>query len=314
MNSRFRILAESPDLRVRTLIVFVLLAALLAARITIAFLDPPERWESLLSSLLEASFVVALILLLGEVFLASSELRISERLFEKTSSPWVSYSSSAAFERLPFWALPHNEVVFRRLTGQEDLNLFLIALSLGWDMQVIPMHRFIPVRLYFSDDVDEKETQDLRSSLSGYLKGLGFEIANEAPAEYGSWFKRLVAKSKEALTQDEVLERLRKAERALELATLQIKQSEVDRNQAEAASKLLEAIADASEAVCQIGSILVVKHRGPDGKNRVFTRSLTAAEMIYLESHQELLKSPERILESISKGMTDRRLVSEAAG
>jgi hypothetical protein len=183
---------------------------------------------------------------------------------------------------------------------QHELHSYLAMQSVGIDSNSVPLSRFIPVRVYLSVSAPIKITE-VSDAISLLLDILGFEISDSFPAELGSWWKRWFAKSKDVITQPEVVEKLQKAERALELYTLQRYQSTVDKEQAEAAGAVLKSLDNIPNAVCQIGSILIIKITDDFTGTRVYSRTLSAQEMIYLERNQHLLQSPEKILECLSQ-------------
>ena len=109
---------------------------------------------------------------------------------------------------------------------------------------------------------------------------------------------RLFARTKDAITQPAVAQRLEKLERALELKTLDTQQAGVDREEAESAARLIEALKDTPEAVLRIGSLLMIKVTGPTGA-RIISRTLTTKEMIEIGRQPNLLESPGDLLRFI---------------
>lgn len=103
------------------------------------------------------------------------------------------------------------------------------------------------------------------------------------------------------LTKPEVAQRLARLERALELKALDSQQAGVDRDEAESAARLIEALRDTPEAVMRMGSLLVIKVTGPGGA-RVVARTLTTDEMIAVNQKPSLLESPQDLLDLIGSG------------
>jgi len=191
---------------------------------------------------------------------------------------------------------------------RQDVYAFINLQALGVTLAECPFHRPLALRVYLATE-SATEQERLSGALQEFADALGFEPAAEFPAESGSWYKRWFARSKQALAQPEVLERLKRAERALEMVTLHRHQAAVDKDQAAAASSLLTSLEKVPNAVCQIGSVLVVKITDNAGP-RVFTRTLNQDELIHIERNQHLLKQPECILEALSRvgsGGTTRR-------
>lgn len=190
-----------------------------------------------------------------------------------------------------------------RKTLQEEVHSYLAVQSLGIDTNKVPIHRFVPIRVYLSD-VNQEGINKLSEAVNVFSDALGFVISDSFFPEIGSWYKRWFAKSKEVATTPEVTKRLHKGERALELATLGKYQANVDKDQAEAASTLIRSLENIPNAVCQIGSILLIKVTDANTGTRIYTRSLTPQEMLFLECNQNLFKSPQDILDALSKHCT----------
>jgi hypothetical protein len=106
------------------------------------------------------------------------------------------------------------------------------------------------------------------------------------------WLQKLGALSNDPQVRKEWRSAVQKGERALELQILQKNQSEIDRNQAQAAAALLGSIPDNSEGVLRIGSVLVVKRLSASGLSQIFARTLTQGELITLEKNPALASDP----------------------
>lgn len=193
------------------------------------------------------------------------------------------------------------EVSDKQTATQRELHAYLAVAALGLDPRKVPLQRFLPVRIYLSVD-DRRAVALISQALTAFAQSIDLEIADEFPEETGSWFKRLFTRTKDAVTQPEVTKRLRKAERALELAALQKAQADIDLKQAEAASHLIRSLENTPNGVCHVGSIFVVKVTDETNGPRIVTRSLTQAEMIELEQHTELIKRPQEMLRLLERG------------
>ncbi|MBI2359085.1 MAG: hypothetical protein HYV04_09310, partial [Deltaproteobacteria bacterium] len=141
---------------------------------------------------------------------------------------------------------------------------------------------------------------------------VGLELADEFPEETGSWWKRVILRTKDAASHDEGRERLVKAERALEVTYLDKPQAEANKNQADAASSLINALAKTSHACIQVGSLLIVKATKADGESCVVARTLTPRELKKLEENQAILRRPEEILEWLGRSDSDMMVESDA--
>jgi hypothetical protein len=147
---------------------------------------------------------------------------------------------------------------------------------------------------------DGKHSTVILKTIKRFLIAFNFDIVNEHDAEISSWFKRFIAKTSNAIKEGEFEDELKKAKRALELHALQKIQSEIDKNQAEAAAGLMNALENVKAAVLHIGSILVVKNTDSEGNSNTLVRTLTPKELIYLENHPEVVKNPHSILDNLS--------------
>jgi hypothetical protein len=181
-----------------------------------------------------------------------------------------------------------------------ELHSYLIASSMGIDDARLKLPRYIPVRAY-SADASLLVIRKLSSAVADFCESLGFSFADDFPAIHGSWFKKWFARAKEELSREEVLDRLKRAERAIELVTLHKPQASVDRDQAEGAARLIESLGTVANANCQVGSLLIVKTTDAAGRSVVKTRTLTADQMIMLERDLDVLKVPSRLIDEKSR-------------
>jgi hypothetical protein len=185
-----------------------------------------------------------------------------------------------------------------QLVTKHTLHDFIWMLSSGADIENASMARYVPVRLFLGDPIPTEESRELLvDALMGLLEPLGFERSYELPEESGSWWKRLVLRTKGFFTQDEVRKRLETAERAVEVKYLDKPQAEANSLQAGAAASLIGALNTVPNACIQVGTLLLVKATDAAGKSAVVARTLTQDELKRLEEHQSILKQPEAILE-----------------
>ncbi|MFT8719686.1 hypothetical protein [Acetobacter sp.] len=184
-------------------------------------------------------------------------------------------------------------------TLSANTHAWLAAQSLGIDTSEMRLSRFVPLRVYLSD-TPGSAVEDTSRAINDLLEAYDFEVTDDFPPIHGSWFKRWFAKSKDVLTQPEVVEQLQKVERAVELKGLDLPQAEIDAKKADAVAKLMDSVKDVPNAAIQVGSILLIKINTPAGP-RIQVRTLTQSELILLENNQKLLASPENIMERLSE-------------
>ncbi len=156
----------------------------------------------------------------------------------------------------------------------------------------------IPVNIYL-DTNDKIIIRSVFKYVNEYLSISGFNTLIEFPDEKGSWFKRMVARSVGAITHDEVLERLKEGEYAIEVNGIIKTQSEVDKNQSEALSNIILSLKDVPNGVIHIGSLLVVKITTPEGIPNIQSRTLSIKELHLLNKNPGLLKRPQDIMDAL---------------
>ena len=162
----------------------------------------------------------------------------------------------------------------------------------------MPLNRYVSISVYLPE-YDLAAATSIDVAITGLLYEFGFDIAEDFPPEMRSWFKLWFAKTREKITQPELMERFEKIERGVELAGLQKQQADIDHKQAEAVGHLMAAFEKTTNIVCVVGSILIVKTEAL-GNSNAYVRTLTPEEMIFLSKNQHLLKSPDTILEALS--------------
>lgn len=186
---------------------------------------------------------------------------------------------------------------------QETHEKFVVD-TMGLDHSKVAQKRFAPVRVYISED-SPKLVEIVEKATKEYTDALGFTPASEYPAEKGSWFKRWIAKSKDALTSEQAEEAFKKGKRSIELTTLDKKRAEVNRENAQAAGDFIRAIENVPNAVAQFGSLLIIKTTTPDGGCSVMTRVLSEKEMEFIENNQDIMKDATRVLDRLAEVKID---------
>lgn len=196
--------------------------------------------------------------------------------------------------------LQHDVRVLSEKTSavQSESHALMAIQALGLPDEQVRLTRFVPVRAYI-DQTPDGAILSISSAIAEVLAAYGFAVADEFPEIRGSWFKKWFAKSKDVLSQPEVVERLEKIERAVELKAIDRPQAEVDDKQASAIAKLIKALDKVPNAAVQAGSVLVVKLTTPKGPV-IQARTLTQSEMVELENNQLLLQDPAEVLGKLS--------------
>ncbi len=158
--------------------------------------------------------------------------------------------------------------------------------------------RYVPVRIYFSDPVLESAHRETTvAAIERIVQPFGLERTYELPDETGSWWKKFVLRTKEALTHHELQKEFEAIEKALKANYLDKPQAEANKLQAAATAELISSLNQTANACIQVGTLLLVKITKPDGQCAVAARTLTSAELKHLEENQAILKQPEIALE-----------------
>lgn len=193
-------------------------------------------------------------------------------------------------------------------TVQSEAHALMAIQALGLPDEQVRLTRFVPVRAYI-DQTPDGAISAISAAISDVLGAYGFSVADEFPEIRGSWFKKWFAKSKDALSQPEVVERLEKIERAVELKAIDKPQADVDDKQASAIAKLIKSLDKVPNAAVQAGSVLVVKLTTPKGPV-VQARTLTQTEMVELENNQLLLQEPAEVLGKLSAACSGAKRIA----
>jgi len=188
---------------------------------------------------------------------------------------------------------------------QVDTHSLLAMQALGLPSDRIQSTRFVPIRAYI-DQTPDGAIANLSAAINEVLSAYGFALADEFPEIKGSWFKKWFAKSKEVLSRPEVIERLEKIERAVELRAVDKPQADVDDKQASAIAKLIKCLDKVPNAAVQAGSVLVVKLTTANGPI-IQARTLSQEEMIELENNQLLLQNPADVLVKLNAACASAR-------
>lgn len=154
----------------------------------------------------------------------------------------------------------------------------------------------VPVSIYLDDAFTEETVKETEAAVANFALRFGFEVLRAGPEEWGSWFKELFFRSRRAMTSESAETIFAQAERSLEVRALLLPQTGTDPVQTDAAARLIESLAGVSNAVIQIGPILLIKADGV-----LHLRSLNQEELARLEHNGWLLKEPKEALEVFNR-------------
>lgn len=163
----------------------------------------------------------------------------------------------------------------------------------------------IPVTIYI-DTNNPTQIFKVYSAVLDFLSSIDFISNIELKPVKGSWFKRLVASSRSAITSNEVTDRLKEAEYGVEVNTILKPQSEVDKNNSEALLNILKSIENIPNAAIRIGSLIVVKVTNRSGEANIQVRTLSIKELHLLNKKPELLSRPSEVLNALAREISDQ--------
>ncbi len=78
---------------------------------------------------------------------------------------------------------------------QTDVHSYLVAQSMGIDLNDVPLPRFIPVRVYLSE-APQRDVDRVTKAVTQLSEAFGFTVSDEFPAKTGSWWKKWFVKTK----------------------------------------------------------------------------------------------------------------------
>jgi len=156
-------------------------------------------------------------------------------------------------------------------------------------------NRSIPVRIYLAIG-DNPGLIDV--AVLDLLDAYGFQVEHLGAAMIGSWFREFLVHTKDSAPSARL--QLTTLASAIELARLDRRRSEIDLNQAEVVARLLKALGTESDALIQIGSVLIVK-----ADNKIIVRNLSQTELEYFNQNPALFRDPEKALQTLQRYSKD---------
>jgi hypothetical protein len=152
----------------------------------------------------------------------------------------------------------------------------------------------VDVIVYLGDDDPQRADPVLRAVNNARI-ALGYVDADLVEDKKGSLWRTWRSRLKAGLGQQEVADRLTKVERAFELGFLDMKQAEVDSQEAQAFATLVQSLEQQERACVRIGSLLILKYDG-----QILGRTLSQIEIRALERYPAIQRNPETLLEQLA--------------
>ncbi|MXO06820.1 hypothetical protein [Flavobacterium sp. HBTb2-11-1] len=147
----------------------------------------------------------------------------------------------------------------------------------------------LPCEIYL--DTDNVEVAEIfYKNFLNVLKTVDLELTKEYPSIKGSWIKKFWVGTKN-FSKSEILTRLEKIERGVELQYIDKVQSEVDLNTANAIGILLAQTKDIPQFSSLVGSLLFAKTT-INGESRIFAQTLTQDQLAILKENPTLIHNP----------------------
>lgn len=180
------------------------------------------------------------------------------------------------------------------------------AIKRGSDrMKVVRMDKGEPKEVTLSckvylDTNDDKISEKYYENLLKVLEEQDFILSKENPAEKGSWLKNFWVNSKKTMTSEEVVTRLEKIERGIELKNIDKVQSEVDLNISQAISNLILSTKEIPNISTLVGSLLFAKAT-VNGESIVFAQTLTQDQLKIVKENPSLLNKPFELINKMEE-------------
>lgn len=156
-----------------------------------------------------------------------------------------------------------------------------------------PVAAAVPVSIYVADDQAYAYIED---GVEDALAAFDIEIVERFPEICGSVFRVFLARTRGFFNSAEMKDRYAKIERAIELQAIYHAQAEVDSLQSAAVANLITALGGTSDAIIQIGSVLLIKANGVTA-----VRNLTQQELAHLERNPDVFRDPTVALRELQR-------------
>nr|WP_316348351.1 DEAD/DEAH box helicase family protein [Desulfuromonas acetoxidans] len=159
------------------------------------------------------------------------------------------------------------------------------------------LNTFFSGYLYFETN-DFSQAESAFSCFKEFVASLGIEFVSEGEFFQGSWVRRGVEFLKKVSKTDESKEVFEKGKKAIELATIEKLQSEVNKNNAEAAAAFLNSVRDIPQIAVRMGSLVIIKVV-IDGVPQAVATVLTTDQLIVVERDPAIMHRPEELLKKV---------------
>lgn len=160
----------------------------------------------------------------------------------------------------------------------------------------------------FADTDDFSKAEKLFETTKALFETFGFEISDEGKIKQGSWFKeKVVYKIRNVFRSKEAKELFDKTKRAIELATLDKVQSEVNRNNMGAVADFVNATKEFANASVIMDTLVILKVT-INGEPQLKVFKLTTEQLIEINRIPRIQNNPIELLNLLSNNGGQKKL------
>ena len=160
----------------------------------------------------------------------------------------------------------------------------------------------------FADTDDFSKAEKLFETTKALFETFGFEISDEGKIKQGSWFKeKVVYKIRNVFRSKEAKELFDKTKRAIELATLDKVQSEVNRNNMGAVADFVNATKEFANASVIMDTLVILKVT-INGEPQLKVFKLTTEQLIEINRIPGIQNNPIELLNLLSNNGGQKKL------
>lgn len=161
-------------------------------------------------------------------------------------------------------------------------------------------------------EIDIFTTEHIQNACGEFMEALGFELKTKNEPVYGSFYQQLKFWMKKEKTQKELDDIFQKGKLALETKYLNVPTAEASAKLAEAASKVIESLANIDDAAIRLGAIVIVKTK-KEGKSILLVETVSPTLANTLDSMPNILTNPSAVYEllKVDKIKANKFLTSE---
>ena len=151
----------------------------------------------------------------------------------------------------------------------------------------------------FLDSDNYIQAENTFIAYKNFAKILGFDFISLGEFQQGSWIRKGIQLTKKAANSQEAQELIDKGKKALELAHLEKVQSEVTKNNSEAAKALMDAVKEFPNAAIKMDSLIIIKTTVDNIPNVVILK-LTMEQVIKLDKNPEIMNNPVEVMKYLN--------------